>query len=151
MHEGGYAAKSWAYGRAHKRNFILQQGFGEPPAESCALHYSALHFQPRTVGPSALIAVILQSPMLFLLLSAVLRGNALVPDWNLFDRLYKGTLGRRAVATQLRRAPARRRFAQGLPGCPIPLLSASNGFSCDPEGTYQERRSHFGRTEWAIE
>src|SRR5947207_1518692 len=51
-----------------KRNFILQQGLEEPPAASCSLQYSSLHFQPRLVGLIVLVAVILQDPRIFLAL-----------------------------------------------------------------------------------
>ena len=99
---------------AFKRNFILQQGLAEPPAASCPLEYSALHFQPRLVGLVLLVAVLLQEPTIFLALSAVLWWSALLPRLNPFDALYNRTLTRRPGTFALPPAPAPRRFAQGM-------------------------------------
>jgi len=99
-----------------ERNFILQQGLSEPPAESCPLRFSALMFQPRIVGTVVFAAVLLQSPAIFLALSGVLWWSALFPRWNPFDALYNRTFGARPAALQLSAAPAPRRFAQGMAG-----------------------------------
>ena len=98
-----------------RRNFILQQGLCEPAAETCPLEYSALLFQPRLVGLSVVVAVILQAPLLFFALAAVLWWSALAPGLNPFDALYNCTLARRG-GTTLTLAPAPRRFAQSLAG-----------------------------------
>jgi len=71
-----------------RRNFILQQGLCEPAAETCPLEYSALLFQPRLVGLSVVVAVILQAPLLFFALAAVLWWSALASRLNPFDALY---------------------------------------------------------------
>lgn len=98
-----------------KRNFILQQGLGEPAAETCALQYSALLFQPRLVSLWIVVATVLQAPRLFFALAAVLWWSALAPRRNPFDALYNWTLARpRGIA--LGPAPAPRRFAQFLAG-----------------------------------
>lgn len=97
-----------------KRNFILQQGFQEPPRETCAAQYSALHFQPRVVGLVVVIAVLLQSGPLFLALSAVLWWSALLPSSNPFDALHNLLLTARRGAVRLSPAPAPRRFSQGM-------------------------------------
>lgn len=97
-----------------ERNFILQQGLSEPPAGSCSPRFSALMFQPRIIAAVVLAAVLLQSPAIFLALSAVLWWNVLVPRLNPFDVLYNRTLGERAGAVRLSPAPAPRRFAQGM-------------------------------------
>jgi hypothetical protein len=55
-----------------ERSFILQQGFEEPAAQSCELQYSALLIQPRVILAIVVIATILQSPPVFLALSAIL-------------------------------------------------------------------------------
>ena len=99
-----------------KRNFILQQGLAEPPAASCPLEYSALHFQPRLVGLTVLAGVLLQEPAIFLALSAVLLWSALLPRWNPFDALFNRTLARRRGRLALAPAPGPRRFAQGMAG-----------------------------------
>lgn len=101
---------------ALKRNFILQQGFPEPAAASCPVQYSALLFQPRLVGLVVLAAVALQDPRIFLALAAVLWWSALVPRLNPFDALYNRTLALRPGGVALPRAPAPRRFAQGMAG-----------------------------------
>ena len=55
-----------------KRNFILQQGLDEPAAGTCPLQYSALLFQPRVIGLWLVVAIILQAPVMFFGLTAVL-------------------------------------------------------------------------------
>jgi hypothetical protein len=100
--------------KASKQNFILQQGFGDPPAASCSLQYSALLFQPRIVGLVVLVAVLLQDPRVFLGFSAVLWWSALVPRLNPFEALYNRTLARRPGGFALEPAPGPRRFAQGM-------------------------------------
>jgi hypothetical protein len=99
-----------------KRNFILQQGLPEPPAASCPLQYSSLHFQPRLIGLIVLVAVILQEPRIFLALGGVLWWCALAPRLNPFDALYNATLARRPGGIALAPAPAPRRFSQGMAG-----------------------------------
>lgn len=99
-----------------ERNFILQQGFEEPAPQTCHLQYSALVFQPRVVGLTLLLGILLQSPVVFLALAAVLWWGALLPPWNLFDVVYNRTAGARPGAVRLGPAPAPRRFAQGLAG-----------------------------------
>jgi len=99
-----------------ERNFILQQGFEEPAPPAYHLQYSALVFQPRVVGLTLLLGVLLQSPAVFLALAAVLWWGALLPQWNLFDAVYNRTAGSRPGAIRLGPAPAPRRFAQGMAG-----------------------------------
>src|SRR5882724_9178016 len=62
-----------------KRNFILQQGLCEPEAGTCPLRYSALLFQPWLVGSWVVVAAVLQAPLLFFALAAVLWWSALAP------------------------------------------------------------------------
>ena len=99
-----------------KRNFILQQGLDTPAQESCPVRFSALMFQPRLVGAIILLAVILQSPAIFLVLSGILWWNALNPRLNPFDAVYNRTLANRPGAVRLEPAPPPRRFAQGMAG-----------------------------------
>jgi hypothetical protein len=98
------------------RNFILQQGLDPPAPGQCGRVALAYLFQPRIVGPVVLIGTLLQSPGLFLVLSAVLWWSALLPRWNPFDKIYNATLGAREGASRLARAPAPRRFSQGMAG-----------------------------------
>ena len=99
-----------------KRNFILQQGLPDPPAASCLLQYSALQFQPRVVALLVLVAVLLQSPLMFLALSAVLLWSAIFPRWNPFDALYNRIVAARTGRIALSPAPSPRRFAQAMAG-----------------------------------
>jgi hypothetical protein len=99
-----------------ERNFILQQGLEDPGPQDKHRRFEALLFQPRLIGLVVLIGITLQSPVLFLGLSAVLWWNALLPRFNPFDALYNLTLGAGPGATRLRTAPAPRRFAQGMAG-----------------------------------
>ena len=98
-----------------KRNFILQQGLCEPEAGTCPLLYSALLFQPWLVGSWVVVAAVLQAPLLFFALAAVLWWSTLAPRLNPFDALYNWTLARPSGIT-LASAPAPRRFAQFLAG-----------------------------------
>ena len=98
------------------RNFILQQGLDATEEDSYRLRYSALMFQPRVVGSIVLLAVILQSPAIFLVLSGILWWSAFLPRWNPFDAVYNRTLGSRPGAVRLSPAPPPRRFAQGMAG-----------------------------------
>src|SRR5262245_46327676 len=98
-----------------KRNFILQQALGEPAARTCALQYSALLFPRRLVGLWIFVAAILQAPLLFFALAAVLWWSALVPRLNPFDTLHNWTFARSSGIT-LTSAPAPRKFAQFLAG-----------------------------------
>jgi len=98
-----------------KRNFILQQGLCEPSAGTCQLQYSALQFQPRLVGLTIVVAIVLQSPTVFLALAAVLWWSALAPRFNPFDALYNRILAG-THRTRLTPAPSPRRFAQFLAG-----------------------------------
>jgi hypothetical protein len=98
-----------------KRNFILQQGLCDPAADSCSLQYSALLFQPRLIALWVVAATVVQSPIAFFVLAAVLWFNALLPRLNPFDVLYNAILSR-SRGTILNPAPAPRRFAQFLAG-----------------------------------
>lgn len=99
-----------------ERNFILQQGLVAPPDEICPARFSALMFQPRIVGTAVLLAVIFQSPMIFIALSIVLYWNVSFPRWNPFDAFYNLAFGDRPGAVLLSSAPPPRRFAQGMAG-----------------------------------
>lgn len=99
-----------------KRNFILQQGLPEPDEQSLDRQYSALQFQPRSVGLVVLAGIILQSPAIFLALGVLLWWGGLVSRWNPFDLAYNFTVGRLPGAYYLNPAPAPRRFAGGMSG-----------------------------------
>ena len=99
-----------------RRNFILQQGFADPAAQSCSLQYSALQFQPRIVFIWVIAGTVLQSPAVFAALAVVLWWSALFPRLNLFEALYNATLGRRPGAFRASPAPAPRRTAQTIAG-----------------------------------
>jgi hypothetical protein len=99
-----------------KHNFILQQGLSDAPRETCSAQFTALHFQPRMVASLVLLGVILQSPALFLMLSALLWWSAILPKWNPFDMIHNRIFGVRAGTVLLGPAPAPRRFAQGMAG-----------------------------------
>ena len=92
--------------------FIRQQGFLEPGPPACL--YSALMLQPRIIAGLVTLGVVLQSPWLFLALSAVLWWNAFVPAYNLFDAIYNHAVAFPRGLPPLGAAPAPRRFAQGV-------------------------------------
>ncbi len=97
-----------------KFNFVLQQGVPDVRAEGCDLRFSALMFQPRVIGIIVLVALILQSWALFLALSIILWWNVFLPQYNPFDKIYNHFIARPRGLQQLDRAPAPRRFAQGM-------------------------------------
>ncbi len=95
-------------------NFIKQQGFEGASLQTCDFQYPALMFQPRLIGVFVLAGVIFQAWPLFLVLSAVLWWNALVPKLNPFDRLYNALVAPRKGRPALTAAPGPRRFAQAM-------------------------------------
>ena len=95
-------------------NFIKQQGFEGATARTCDFQYPALMFQPRVIGVFVLAGVCLQASALFLVLSAILWWNALLPQLNPFDRLYNSFVSARKRLPALTPAPGPRRFAQGM-------------------------------------
>jgi len=97
-----------------KRNFVEQQGFREAVANSCGYLFPALMFQPKIIGVLVVIGLVLQSGLFFLVLSAVLWWNVLAPDLNPFDALYNNLIAAPKGLLRLTRAPAPRRFAQGM-------------------------------------
>jgi hypothetical protein len=96
------------------RNFVLQQGLETPAGMECSRVSSALLFQPRLVGLTALVGTIWQLPAIFGALALALWWSSLLPRLNPFEFIYNRTLGRTAGATRLGPAPAPRRFAQGM-------------------------------------
>ena len=96
------------------RNFMRQQGFGDEPADACNMHFAGLYFQPRIVFPMVLFGILLQSPAIFLALSAVLWWNVLVPVLNPFEHAYNHFVARPRGTPPLGPAPGPRRFAQAM-------------------------------------
>jgi Domain of unknown function (DUF4395) len=95
-------------------NFMKQQGFPEEPAQACGAHFTGLYFQPRIVGTLVVVGIIFQSPVLFLVLSALLWWSVLVPALNPFELLYNRAMAAPPARPLLSPAPAPRRFAQGM-------------------------------------
>jgi len=59
-------------------NFMKQQGFTPEPPDRATLRFKGLQFQPTIVGSMMLVAILTQSPTIFLLFSALLWLNVLV-------------------------------------------------------------------------
>lgn len=97
--------------RNSKVQFIRSLGVQDPPDDQL---YRALMLQPRMVGAVTVIGVVLQTPWVFLALSAALAWSALVPARSLFDAIYNSVVARRHGLAPLGPAPAPRRFAGGL-------------------------------------
>jgi hypothetical protein len=95
-------------------NFVRQQGFPPEPADACNMRFEGLYFQPRIVFPLVLAAVALQSALLFLLISAVLWWNVLLPGGNPFEVFYNRWIAGPRGRLPLSPAPAPRRFAQAV-------------------------------------
>jgi len=97
-----------------KLDFIREQGF---TTEGCQDGlYTALMFQPRVIAGTVITGVVLQSPWLFLLLTAVLYWGALFPGRNLFDALFNRLMADPKRLAAMPAAPAPRRFAQAVAG-----------------------------------
>ena len=97
-----------------RQNFVLQQGFRDASPASCAARYPALMWQPRVIGAIVVIGLVLQAWPVFLVLSAVLWWNALLPALNPFDALYNRLVAEPRKSTRLTPAPPPRRFAQAM-------------------------------------
>jgi len=106
------------------RNFVAQQGV-ELPAQGCTRLSTALLFQPRVVGPLAVVGILTQSAPLFAALAVVLWWSAFVPSANPFDHLWNATFGRRPGAMRLAPAPAPRRFSQGMAASFMTAIAAT--------------------------
>ena len=96
--------------RNSKIQFVRSLGYLDPHGHL----YSALMLQPRIVGAVTVTGLLLQTPWLFLALSAALGWSALVPTRSLFDAIYNNVVARPRGLAKLRAAPAPRRFAGGL-------------------------------------
>jgi hypothetical protein len=96
------------------QNFMKQQGFPEEPADACSMHFAGLYFQPRIVFPAVLLAIVLQSPLLFALISAVLWWNVALPRLNPFEAAYNRFIAGPRRMPRLTPAPGPRRFAQAI-------------------------------------
>ena len=100
--------------RSPVMNFMKQQGFAPEPPDRATLRFEGLQFQPTIVGSMMLVGILTQSPAIFLLLSAVLWLNVLVPAANPFENFYNRFVARRRGRPPLTPAPGPRRFAQGM-------------------------------------
>src|SRR2546422_2242353 len=100
--------------RSPVMNFMKQQGFTQEPPDRAALRFKGLQFQPTLVGSMMLVGILTQSPAIFLLVSALLWLNVLVPAANPFENFYNRFVARRRGRPPLTPAPGPRRFAQGM-------------------------------------
>jgi hypothetical protein len=100
--------------RESRVQFIRMQGFTTPQVDEEL--YSALMLQPRIVGATVALGLVVQSPSLFLALSAALLWSALVPTRNPFDAIYNQAVAGPRGLPPLSTAPAPRRFAMGMAG-----------------------------------
>ena len=108
--------------RDSQLRFIRQQGVTTPNPDRNL--YEALMLQPRIIGCLTLIGVLLQTPWLFLTLSAVLWWATFVPTQNLFDAIYNHLVASPRGLPRLGIAPAPRRFAQGI-AATVTLVTAA--------------------------
>ena len=127
--------------RESQFRFIRQQGFAAPPSDNHL--YSALMFQPRIIGALVVLGIVYQSSWLFLVLSAVLLWNALVPTHNLFDAIYNHVVADPRGLPRLSAAPAPRRFAQAVAGTLAVAIWRSphaGGYNCGSDCRRPVRR-----------
>ena len=97
-------------------NFVRQQGLREASPEACVYLYPALMWQPRAIGGLVLIGLVFQAWPYFLVLSAVLWWNVVLPRLNPFDALYNYLVAKPKRLPRLGPAPSPRRFAQAMAG-----------------------------------
>src|SRR5438034_10218112 len=100
--------------RSAVMNFMKQQGFAQEPPDRAALRFKGLQFQPTIVGSMMLVAILTQSAAIFLLVSALLWLNVLVPAANPCENFYNRVVARRRGRPPLTPAPGPRRFAQEI-------------------------------------
>jgi hypothetical protein len=96
------------------RNFMKQQGFAEEADSVCDMHFSGLYFQPRIMASLLVVAILLQTPIFFFVLSAILCWNVAAPKWNPFEVVYNRMIAAPRGKPTLSPAPAPRAFAQGM-------------------------------------
>jgi hypothetical protein len=109
--------------RESQVRFVRQQGFDTPDVTHEL--YAALMFQPRIIGVLFVPGILLQSPWLFLALSAVLWWSTVVPSHNAFDAIYNHLVAYPRGLPPLGSAPAPRRFAQGLSAAHLLAIGAA--------------------------
>jgi hypothetical protein len=102
--------------RSAQINFVKQQGIKDTGPGTCGYQFSSMMFQPKLIGILVLAGLIIQSGPFFLVLSAILWWNVLVPALNPFDALYNSRIAGPKGLPLLTRAPGPRRFAQGMAG-----------------------------------
>jgi uncharacterized protein DUF4395 len=107
------------------RNFMKQQGFVEEPDFVCDMHFAGLYFQPRLVGLLVVAAIVLQSPIFFFVLSAILWWNVAFPKRNPFEMFYNRVIAAPRGKPLLAPAPAPRAFAQGMAAAFMLLAGAA--------------------------
>src|SRR5438309_10298427 len=95
--------------RSAVMNFMKQQGFTQEPPDRATLRFKGLQFQPTIVGSMMLVAIVTQSPAIFLLFSALLWLNVLVPAANPFEQVYNRFVARPRGRPPLTPAPGPRR------------------------------------------
>ena len=100
--------------RSAVMNFMKQQGFAPEPADRAAQRFRGLQFQPTIVGSMMLVAILTQSPAIFLVFSAILWLNVFAPAANPFENFYNRFVAQPGGRPPLTRAPGPRRFAQGM-------------------------------------
>ena len=113
-----------------KLNFVEQQGVKNPNGATCEVQYSALMFQPRLLGVFVLAALIFQSGVLFLILSAILWWNVFVPALNPFDAVYNRFIaGPKGIQPLTRDPGVLRKVWQPHLCCASVFFSCLNGIS----------------------
>src|SRR3989442_5967073 len=104
--------------RSAVMNFMKQQGFTQEPPDRAALRFKGVQFQPTIVGAMMLVAVLTQSPAIFLLVSALFWLNGLLPAANPVENFYNRFVSRQRGRPPLTPAPGPPRFGHGLSaGC----------------------------------
>lgn len=93
---------------------MRQQGFVDEADPICDMHFSGLYFQPGIMALLVVAAILLQSPIFFFVLSAVLWWNVAIRKWNPFEVFYNRVVAAPRGKPRLTPAPAPRAFAQGM-------------------------------------
>src|SRR5207247_2639609 len=131
-------------------NFMRQQGFPDEPADACNMRFAGLYFQPRIVFSLVIVGIVLQSPWVFLLLSAVLWWNVLFPGVNPFERAYNRLIATSRGRIPLGAAPRPRRFSQRRAAAFLLGAAVRAGVGARPPGeTWNVSLVKVGR-QWSV-
>ena len=97
-------------------NFIRQQGFPDATPQDCGVRFRALMWQPRVILVLAVLGLLFETGWYWVGLGAVMAWGALLPRYNLFDRVYNALVAAPRGTPRVPPAPGPRRLSAALAG-----------------------------------